>query len=253
MAADIPVKSPVMKAPPSVFAWNGIYVGANIGYASMKDSGDYRCVNPAGVLFGVTCDVVPGNVGPDGVIGGIQAGYNWQSNQWVYGIEADIQATSLSETFTATGPFALLGGGADPADTTTTVSEKLSWLATFRGRVGFAVKRSLWYVTGGAAVGHVKLASNLSSATANIQYPAALSDTRTGWTVGGGFEWAFADNWSVKAEGLYFDLGSVTVASGSTSITGAPIVTGFTIGRDFDLTGVIARAGVNYRFQPRVN
>jgi len=76
-----------------------------------------------------------------------------------------------------------------------------------------------------------------------VQYPASISSTKTGWTVGGGLEWAFTRSWSAKIEGLYYDLGSVTTAAGS-----VPIVTGFTFGKQFDANGGIVRAGLNYRF-----
>jgi hypothetical protein len=80
MAADMPVKAP----PPPLFSWTGFYIGANAGFATLRDEALPYCINPLGVVMGVACsDVFGGRVRGDGFLGGGQAGYNWQIGHWV--------------------------------------------------------------------------------------------------------------------------------------------------------------------------
>jgi outer membrane immunogenic protein len=234
------------KAPPAAvdlgYNWSGFYLGANVGAIGSTGRGIHQCINPAGVLNGVGCDVIPnGDLSGTGVLGGLQAGYNWQSGQWVFGVEGDGQGTSLKSSTTTVGAFPLNGGGADPAGTLFTTSARLDWLATARARVGFASGAALFYVTGGGAFGGVRTATNLIGPV--NAYPSSASSTRSGWTAGGGIEWGFAPQWSAKVEGLYYDLGSVTSLG-----TSVPLITAFTEGNRYEINGWIARVGVNYRF-----
>lgn len=244
VAADLPARMPV-KAPPMVapvFSWTGIYAGLNAGGGWMKDSAGPDCFTPGGVYFGAGCPLVSSqSLKPSGFIGGGQLGANWQINQWVLGLEGDLQGSTIKDTATVNGPFALVGGGTSPAGSWS-ISEQLNWFTTVRGRLGFAADRALFYVTGGFAAGEVEVGSNATFAS-GISYPVSAKSTQTGWTAGGGIEYAFDPNWSAKIEGLYYDLGSVSIATGS-----FPTATGYTTGATFDLTGVIVRAGVNYRF-----
>jgi outer membrane immunogenic protein len=96
----------------------------------------------------------------------------------------------------------------------------------------------LLYATGGLAYGGVSTSSNLLSPDA--QYPASGSTTRAGWSFGGGAEWALAPKWSAKVERLYYDLGSVSIATTST-------ITGYTFGKTFNVRGGVARIGLNYK------
>lgn len=137
-----------------------------------------------------------------GFIGGVQAGYNWQAGNVVFGLETDIQASNIeSPTYT------------------------LDYFGTVRGRLGYAVDQFLIYGTGGFAYGR------------GTYELGGLSNDQvsTGWTLGGGGEYAFSPNWSVKAEYLYVDLGKETY----TSVVG-PL--------DVGTNANILRAGVNYRF-----
>ncbi len=168
-AADMPRSSAPFYSPaPVAFNWTGGYVGVNLGYNWGK--------------------ITNSNVSPSGIQGGVQGGYNWQSGQFVFGAETDLQLSGADDTF---APFKF----SNP------------WFGTLRGRGGFAYNNFLLYLTGGLAYGSVK-AEN-----------AFLSESRTqlGWTAGFGGEMGISQNWSAKVEYLYMDLGSRTYTITGTS------------------------------------
>jgi outer membrane immunogenic protein len=240
------------KPPPPVVApvynWTGIYIGGNVGGGWSEDSGATLC-SEGGVVNGPGCQNVPGGtINGSGVIGGVQAGYNWQVGpSWLIGIEADIQGADIKGSTTVNGPFPFFGGGFGLAATRYTASERIDWFGTVRGRAGMTAGPVLLYVTGGLAYGHARLNTDLVDPFP-FTFPASASVTKAGWTAGGGVEWGFAGNWSVKVEGLYYDLGTTTVRAGPTVGAGDPAVAVFTRGKEFDLHGVIGRVGLNYRF-----
>jgi outer membrane immunogenic protein len=183
----------------------------------------------------------------DGFMGGAQVGWNYQAGSFVAGLEADISFANVNGGAAAAGPLL------PPFITTFAYAEsqRLKWLGTARGRVGYTPTSNwLLYVTGGLAYGEVQgethlLFFDILGAT-SAQYHGAKSETNLGWTVGGGTEIAFAGNWSVKLEYLYYDLGStVTVAGIRTPVLPAL----FTV-NDQDVNGHLVRAGLNYRFGP---
>src|SRR5438552_1372233 len=254
-AADLAARPYTKAAPPivaAVYDWTGFYVGANLGWSFGRSRTD---VTVAGVPFSSTSQRM------DGILGGLQAGYNWQSGRAVFGLETDIQATaqkgssSLGQFIPGTAgilcvleidvinPTCLPGTGIPgiPAITgIVTYQNKLPWFGSFRGRLGFTpADRWLLYVTGGLAYGEVT-----TSETSNVNGAVvAFSTDRTklGWTVGGGVEAALWSNWTAKHEYLYIDLGTVNdVLIGIAPIT--PIVTSSRV------TDPIVRAGLNYRF-----
>jgi outer membrane immunogenic protein len=178
-------------------------------------------------------------------IGGGQLGYNWQINpMWVAGFEADFSGTDhLSNKVS-------LPGSAD-ASRIMTANETLDWFGTIRGRIGVTpTDRALWYFTGGLAYGHANLSTALSTAPPRIGcagrnncQQGAVDATKIGWTIGGGLEWAFADNFSFKTEYLYYDLGTL-----SHSMTD-PFFPAFIFNASADIKGSIARVGLNYKFR----
>jgi len=199
-AADL--GRPITKAPPPVVApiynWTGLYIGINGGGGWGNSS--WSSSHPGD--FDVSGGLIGGTIG-----------YNWQSGPWVLGLEGDIDWSNIK------GSALDLWGA--PIET------KNEWLATLRGRVGYAFDRFLPYVTGGAAFGDVKGTSVVTSKT----------DTRAGWTVGGGVEFALMPNLSAKIEYLYVDLGDFdcSVCSGVSP-------------DDVKFTTNIVRGGLNYRF-----
>lgn len=217
-AADLPVKAPVYKAPvvAPAYNWTGFYVGANIGYSWGRQD----------VLVD---DFLLGTPHVDGVIGGGQVGYNWQWNQLVLGLEADIQGSGQK------GDGSFIPGPNLRVVTSYAFTDKLDWFGTVRGRIGYAIDRWLPYVTGGWAYGGGSISGTTTTPTGSF----SGSKTYSGWTVGGGLEYAFLNNWSAKVEYLYIDFGdgpSVAVPPSPAVLTG---------GR---LTDNIARVGVNYKF-----
>ena len=176
-AADLPVrtytKAPMVVAP--VYDWTGFYVGANLGWSFGRARTDFSI---AGVPFSSTSQRM------DGILGGLQAGYNWQSGRAVFGLETDIQATaqkgssSLGQFIPGTAgilcvleidvinPTCLPGTGIPgiPAITgIVTYQNKLPWFGSFRGRLGFTpADRWLVYVTGGLAYGEVTTSETLN-------------------------------------------------------------------------------------------
>jgi outer membrane immunogenic protein len=276
-AADIP--APVYKAPvvaPIAFTWTGWYVGANGGYSWGRGSTDLTetqtttsvitqiiGTNPGtpGPLNGLTTSAITagsgsGSANVNGWLGGLQAGRNWQYNQWVFGLEADAQLTGQRGDVTICFPTGC------PTGTTLfgTASYKLPWFATFRGRAGVAWDRVLFYATGGLAVGEVKASYTDGLLGGTFAATGGTNTTRFGWVVGAGIEGAINNNWSIKVEYLYMDLGSFSgTASGSTTsqlvlqnnVDGfRAITTTNTFVSNFNtrMTDNIVRVGLNYRF-----
>jgi len=124
-----------------------------------------------------------------------------------------------------------------------------SWLATGRGRVGIAANNWLFYATGGVAFTNLDANFNFTDTFANAAESASISGTRVGWTAGGGIEAGLWQGWSVKAEYLFVDFGSVSVNSTNLRAFTPPInlpTNVFT--HSVDLKANIARVGINYRF-----
>jgi outer membrane immunogenic protein len=202
-AADMPIKGPYYKGPPrsvvSYYNWTGFYAGISGGYGWGGSDWDVPLVS---------------NKPKGGLIGGT-VGYNWQSGAIVYGLEGDMSYSMIKDsTDCALGPCE--------------ISNK--WLATARGRIGYAFDRWLPFLTGGAAFGDVK-------ATRVGVNPAGASDIMTGWTVGGGLEYAFLGNWTAKVEYLYVDLGKFDCAAACGAVPD-----------NVTFKENIVRAGLNYRF-----
>jgi outer membrane immunogenic protein len=232
-AADIP--APVYKAPPVAivaYNWNGFYVGGHFGWGwAHDDNVGYFTRDPppaVGAHAGDIAGSFPVNF--DGVLGGGQIGFNYLV--WphiVLGIEADISAANLdlSSTQVTTSGIAVL-------------DVKLDWLATARGRIGYASNQWLVYGTGGAAWVHGNFV-NTQTATflggGAVGQTESWSTTRTGWTAGGGVEYGIARNWTAKLEYLYMDFGDT---HRTMTVFNRTVVD--------HLTMNVVRLGVNYKF-----
>lgn len=157
-AADLRGQPYTVNQPLNAYSWAGPYIGGNIGYN-----------------FG---DINNSAVRPSGFSGGVQAGYNFQSGPWVFGIEGDLQGNAANDRF-AVWKFS------NP------------WFGTLRGRGGYAVNNVLFYGTAGLAFGSVR-----------AETIAGITETKTaaGWTIGAGAEFGITQNWTAKVEYLYVDL-----------------------------------------------
>lgn len=205
LAADLPrpaYKAPIYVAP--LFSWTGFYVGINGGYAwadaDWTGTSGTASTKPKGGLLGGTI------------------GYNYQTGNWVWGLEGDFDAAWIKDTSVGTGICAA-GAGCET---------KSNWFGTARGRIGYAWDRWMPYITGGAAFANAKLTTSAGVSDSNTQF---------GWTAGLGVEYAFLGNWSAKIEYLYADLGKATCGSGVC-----------TTNTDVDIKANIVRLGLNYRF-----
>jgi outer membrane immunogenic protein len=246
-AADIRA-APVYKAPTPVAAtiynWTGFYVGGNAGYEwtdgtsyplsgtqSIPPLGGFGILSAQGIgLYPLTS-----NLGQKGAIGGVQAGYNWQFNSIVAGVEADFDLASVKQTASTFASAGIFSGASN-------ISRRLEDLGTVRARVGWAIDRTLLYATGGLAYGRSKLgySANLSSIVTGT---AASSTTvwQAGWTAGAGIEYGW-EHWSAKAEYLYYDLGTQSTTIGTTTI--GDVWTGTATVRN---NGQLVRVGLNYK------
>jgi len=249
MAADLPVKAPVYKAPVvAPYNWTGWYAGANIGYSWGRARGDFDEPTFAALGFPNPFSV---SLRPDGLIGGAQLGYNWQNdNKWVFGLEADFQGSGEKDS-AARDPFTFTLPQVE--GTTFTINQtfdaKIKWFGTLRARAGVLLTPTvLLYGTGGLAYGNIDLSSTVSltiavpglSATTSSSF--GESKTRLGWTLGAGIEGAIPNtrDWTWKAEYLYIDFGSISGAGTDPTIGAYSWST--------KVTDNIARIGVNYRF-----
>jgi outer membrane immunogenic protein len=253
LAADLPVKAPIYKAPVAapVYEWTGFYAGLNGGYSwGPWDSSSIDGIFPGSTGFGTTFS-------PDvkGWVFGGQAGYNWQLNaQWLVGIEGDIQITGERASVTGATSFNTPISTDFHAVTnqTTTDDWKFPWFATLRLRGGVLVEpHTLFYATGGLAAGEFKFANSFTSTsqiflgtTSTTPFGPAFTTssafstdlTRIGGAIGAGIEHKFSPNWSIKAEYLYLDFGSATFLTGS----------GFDT--NVRLRDNILRLGINFKF-----
>jgi outer membrane immunogenic protein len=216
-----PAPPPPMMAPPMMFdSWQGLYAGANLGVGI--DSSSFN-LSPTGCFLlpaaaanrcgGGAASNAPrtfsGSLHQAGFLGGIQGGYNWHfSPSWMLGLETDFDGGGLSGTYsTQVTPLAAPLTGTNQRN----ISHDESYLGTVRGRLGFIPSPAwLLYGTGGFAYGKINAGSSLSFSTGGDSYAGGSSNVKTGWTAGGGLEYAFAPQWSLSGEYLYVHLGSST-------------------------------------------
>lgn len=197
-AADLAVKAPY--APVSTFSWSGFYAGLHAGYGWGKSDWTGRLVGDPTIVAS------PLSPNPKGVLGGVQAGANYQAGNWVVGLEWEFDLTARK----ASADGVITQAGVPVLGTTATSS--IEWLTQFSGRAGFAVDHTLFYGKAGVAAGQAKDGMIL---TAPGGVPNAIdTGTKTnllvGWVAGAGVEHYFAPNWSAKVEYNYVDLGSTT-------------------------------------------
>jgi outer membrane immunogenic protein len=250
-AADM---KPVYKAPVvEVWTWDRFYIGLNGGYSWGRSRTDGTFYNATtGALLVPTATQTLNLNG--GIFGG-QIGKNWQSGNTVFGLEADAQWSGEkgSTIFVCTTPPT--GGACNPLTSgpgfgvspTATFNQRISWFATFRGRLGATLSPTvLAYITGGFAVAGIKTDGVISGFTIQqLATSAAFSHdtTRGGWVVGAGLEGRLSGNWTGKIEALYMDFGTF----GGTAVlatSNPPLRFDYTS----RVTDVVVRVGVNYQF-----
>lgn len=227
MAADaIVYNEPAPIEVVDTFSWTGGYIGVNAGYAG----GKFKHPFDVNIRDGAGSDwqnIANGslNVTSSGFVGGVQAGYNWQMDQYVVGLETDIQASGLKGEVSGS-----LNNFIDAKAGT-----KVSWFGTTRVRLGYTpVDRFLVYATGGVAYGKVKSYAEINGDG------ISASKTKVGYTVGAGAEYAITNNVTIKSEYLFTDLGKMNLFDIS--------------GQDFNASAEAkvqfhtVRVGLNYKF-----
>jgi outer membrane immunogenic protein len=285
-AAELPPAPPPPPPPPPPL-WTGFYAGLSVGGAwSSNNSFQTASANISDLhdtVFAPALGFVGDDLGPvsagsqsgfasgqnsGGVIGGGQIGYNFQFyNNFLIGIEADISGLNQRSAGIAFGS-ATDALGLNTANSVIVSATAVDWLGTVRGRLGWLITPTLLiYGDGGLAYGGVRAATNINAwdspntTTAGDIWGGGfgfLNETRVGWTAGGGLEWLFMPNWSLKVEYLYYDLGTVTWANAPNSLVNAGIdslgtpagtvlISNVSASRTrFD--GNIVRLGLNYHF-----
>jgi outer membrane immunogenic protein len=237
--APAPSFAPVPPAPGT--NWTGAYIGAQGGYGW----GQTQWPNTPGA-------VVPGGSLPrfdnSSWLAGGAIGVNAQSGRFVFGVEGEILATGIKGNFSGSS---VIGGG--DAVFNATVSSKIDWLALATARAGFVVgDRLMLYGKGGMAIAE----EQHTAATTQVPGPSfnrSGKAVHTGGVVGAGGEYAFAPNWSVKAEYDYIRMFAQQVQLNGTGTGGAfgagtPVVAVVTkITQDLHLV----KFGVNYHFGPQ--
>jgi outer membrane immunogenic protein len=190
LAADLPSRRPPPVLPViPVFTWTGFYIGVDGGYG-------WQNVRETGIVGGLPNYQL--NFRATGPIGGGHVGFNWQVNQFVFGMEGDVLGSSMR----VNGPF-------NPFLFSNSVWQS-GVEGSIRGRIGVAFDRFLVYATGGVAFETFRLRENFLFGPALGE---AFTPSRAGLTVGGGVEYAFTNNWLARVEGRYSDFGTFNNAS----------------------------------------
>jgi outer membrane immunogenic protein len=263
LAADRAVPAYAPPPPPApVYTWSGCYAGANAGTSTGRSTqttvansiltpGALGVPGPAplgvpgaGVIAPVPVGTsIAGDLNLSGFIGGFQGGCNYQFGMWVVGAEVDGMATNKEGQNFEVGLVPFLGNGR--ANWVSQTQER--WLVTARGKLGLAGwgwfgDKSMVYVTGGAAWAKIDTSEFLVGTQVGTGHQE--SNTRTGWTVGGGYEYALGYGWSIKGEYLYVKFDDYTTFTqppfGGVGLNIAP--------RTNKLSDNIFRAGMNYKF-----
>src|SRR6185437_11103445 len=207
--------------------WSGPEIGIQGGYIWGNSSG---VGTGTGGILGAGTVSRPYSFSPSGGVGGAHAGYNWQFDHVVLGLEGDAEGGDVSGGVTSVGVFAGL-------PRISSIQDKMDFDASVRGKLGWAFDRVLLYGTGGVAFGDVQT---------NYQFPpgttiAQTNGVRVGWTAGGGIDYAITPNWSAGLEYRYTDLGRKGVTATVSGVTA-------TDSNEFNYNAV--RLAITYRFAP---
>jgi outer membrane immunogenic protein len=240
MKGPLEMKAPRLLPPPPA-DWTGFYIGGDAGAAWLSDAATWNPL-PDPVTFGAL--PITGKDRATAFIGGAHIGYNDQvMPDWVVGLEGDYSWTKADGTITQ--PWIAPGGGAVGAGVQTSMSANLKWIASARLRVGYLLTPSVMaYATGGGAWANIGYSGTATNNGGGYLVNFNSSSTQTGYVAGGGLEWMMTDNWTVRAEYLYYQFGkgpnvdaSLPSAGGlpSNFVWAKPAVS-------------VAQAGLSYKF-----
>lgn len=254
--------------------WVGFYLGAHVGgwwsqnsSANMNGSVSFvRSGFPVGSGAVASALATVGtndiSINSNGFIGGGQAGYNYiYINRTLFGVEADIDGLKQPNNSTNVNKVVILDGfPSENYDATVSAAQKINWLGTLRGRLGFLCTPTLLlYGTGGLAygTGSLDISITANESAGALIYPPVVaqnntSQTRVGWTAGGGVEWKFYSHWSARAEYIYYNLSSMNknlILSQTAGFAIPPVLYAAANVTSSALFSVgTARVGLNYHF-----
>src|SRR5882762_2385 len=244
-AATVPMPNTPTPPPPiSTFSWKGAYIGGHFGYGWGRANTSFSPLPTAAQFI----NLAPTTLKPDptGVLGGGQGGYNWQMGRFVVGAEASFSGSRMTGTAVLVG---ITQNNGASWNGNLRAHQDTKWFGTVRARAGFTLTRKvLIYGTGGLAYGHVNYSANsdfrpgVPTAILFFQYPASLSKTKTGWTVGGGVEVGINKHWSWKVEYLYYDLRKETFTANP-----IPVNPPFQVAYTWETRAHTFNAGINFR------
>jgi outer membrane immunogenic protein len=228
-AADMPTKAPAY-APIAVYNWTGFYVGGQVGGGWAENTTthvDGTTSFPAGTVDNTIHD--------SGFLGGIYAGYNYQINQFLIGIDGDYSFASLTGSST---DVSVVNGHVVQH------SEKVKWISTVTGRIGYVMNNWLLFGKGGWAWSGFSGDSTQTTAGGAPVDTSTSSSTRDGWTLGAGVEWGFAAHWSAKLEYDYVKFNTTNFNPTVTDTAGVVTTTARSATSDLSMV----KLGVAYRF-----
>ena len=261
-AADLHSRKTAPAAPVvPAFTWTGFYAGLNAGVVWSNRNVTPAYINNDPVLPWTPQELatlwpVPAPYANNrvGFIGGAQIGYNYQMGQFVIGAEADFMGSTANQRSSGT---LLVPNFMQRGTATETSSSNIqqSWLGTVRLRAGYAADRVLLYVTGGFAYGNVdySLTTREVQGTGDtLNFAGQRSQTKGGYTFGAGVEYALTNNWIIRGEYLYYNLGSISaIANPTSAIIGGAITPNLStvLGKgSTTIDGNIVRAAISYKF-----
>jgi outer membrane immunogenic protein len=232
-AADMPLKA---AAPVAVYDWSGMYIGGVVGGAWGTND-----ISDPGLLSALIGVPAVQSVNPSAFIGGIEGGSRYQFAKLVVGWEGDITWGNLNGTSTTAFTSPVVPG----VTISRSITADTKWTATATSTVGVAHNNWLLYGKAGVAWENVSYTDNWSAGGIGL-FGGTGSDSRVGWTVGTGVEWAVWNNWSVKAEYDYLDFGTKTIAINGTLAGGVGFAPGI---QDHDHINQF-KVGINWKPLP---
>ncbi len=246
-AADLPFKAaPQAVAPAPAYDWSGIYIGAHVG-------GGWATNDLSDPSIGLVAVALPGfpvvqTTDSSGILGGVQAGWNYQFGRFVLGTEFDFSWADVNGTSTSTFAPGFAGAGSSISRSLTANTD---WIGTSTLRLGYAHDHWLFYSKVGAAYDHTKYTSawtaNIPGGGGGSIFAGTGSKTQVGWTVGFGVEWAIWNNLSAKLEYDFMDFGSKTIPINGAFGLGGPAI-GASFGLVNEQTISEVKFGLNYKF-----
>jgi outer membrane immunogenic protein len=239
-AADLLNYGPAPVSPISpAFNWTGLHIGVSGGWG-------FNAGDPAYAYINVPAQIVPllpksANLDADGGIVGGTLGYDKQFGQFLLGVEGDMSWTDFGGDATHIRP-SIPNIGLPSLKFAS--DYQMDWLSTVRGRAGITFDQWMLYGTGGLAIADVSMRSSVTVAPpANGHLIGSDDKTKTGWTAGGGAAFALTDHVTLKAEGLYYDLGHISTHSTDPKDPQSSVLV-----TDQDINGAIVRGGLDYKF-----